>query len=224
MAEGQSYGRKWRTTFAGIAMAGWRHHLEEVDHSSGTGRGRGARQRGAEPEEPGRGKRAPREEQEPGGEGDSRIRGAEGGDPREVHSRSRSRCEVGHGGAVESGHIERRAGGADGGRAAILRKWRGRLLRESQWPGGSIWRRWTTAAGRDAGGSAAARSGDTEEPGRGTRAPREEQVPGGEGDSRIRGDEGGDPRKVHSRSWNGCKVGCGGGVESGPHRKKGGAG
>jgi hypothetical protein len=41
----------------------------------------GARQRGAEPEEPGRGKRAPREEQEPGGEGDSRIRGDEGGRP-----------------------------------------------------------------------------------------------------------------------------------------------
>jgi hypothetical protein len=70
-----------RTTFAGIAMAGW-WHLEEVDHSSGTGRGRGARQRGAEPEEPGRGKRAPREER---GQQDQGRRGGrpEGSTPQE---------------------------------------------------------------------------------------------------------------------------------------------
>jgi hypothetical protein len=191
---------KGRTTFAGIAMAGWRH-LEEVDHSSGTGRGRE------------RGSAERRHRRTRAGE-ESVAR------PREVHSRSRSGCKVGHGGeGVESGPHRKESGAGGWRKGSHTEGSGGRLLRESQWPGGGIiWRRWTTAAGRDAGGGrgSAERSQKNQGGGRERRARS--------GDSRIRGDEGGDPREVHSRSRSRCEVGHGGGVESGPHRKEGRAG
>jgi hypothetical protein len=173
---------KGRTTFAGIAMAGWRH-LEEVDHSSGTGRGR-----------------------ERGSAERRRIRTRAGEEsaarPREVHSRSRSGCKVGHGGeGVESGPHRKESGAGGWRKGSHTEGSGGRLLRESQWPGGGIiWRRWTTAAGRDAGGGrgSAERSQKNQGGGRERRArsrSQEEKGTAGSGATR-----GGDPKEVHSRS------------------------
>jgi hypothetical protein len=68
---------KGRTTFAGIAMAGWRH-LEEVDHSSGTGRGRerGSAERSQKNQGGGRERRArSRYQEEKGTAGSGATRG-----------------------------------------------------------------------------------------------------------------------------------------------------